>query len=194
VIRNEGVPIGEWLPGVNLRMSELHAAVARVQLGRLDSIVEDMRARKAMLKQMVSDELLRKGATFRAIHDAQGDASIALIFFIPDQGRTAKVVAALANENIPATRLYQDLEYLPHDHIDLHVYASWVPILRQRAWSAQGGPWRQHPRKIEYSEGMCPRTLDHLRRAIHIDISPELTPAQVEQMAGGILKVMRAYL
>jgi hypothetical protein len=153
-----------------------------------------MRTNKARLKQMAGDGLLRKGATFRTIHDADGEASIALIFFIPDQGRTARVVAALTDENIPATRLYQNLKYLPRDHIDLHVYTSWVPILRQRAWSAQGGPWRQHPRKIEYSAGMCPRTIDLLGRAIHIDVSPELTPTQVEQLAEGILKVARAEL
>jgi len=194
VCPHEGVSLEEWLPGVNLRMSELHAAVAQVQLHRLDSLVGDMKTRKARLKQMVSDELLKKGATFRAIHDPDGDASVALIFFIPDQGQTPRVVAALTDENIPATRLYQDLEYLPRDHIDLHVYTSWVPILRQRAWSSQGGPWRRHPRTIEYSEGMCPRTIDLLRHAIHIDISPELTLTQVEQMADGILKVIRANL
>ena len=194
VCPHEGVPLEEWLPGVNLRMSELHAAVALVQLHRLNSLVRDMRACKTRLKQMVSEELLKKGATFRTIHDPDGDASVALIFFIPDQGRTPRVVSALADENIPATRLYQDLEYLPHDHIDLHVYTSWVPILRQRAWSSQGGPWRRHPRTIEYGERMCPRTIDLLRHAIHIDISPELTLTQVEQMADGILKVIRANL
>jgi dTDP-4-amino-4,6-dideoxygalactose transaminase len=153
-----------------------------------------MRSNKARLKQMAGDDLLRKGVTFRTIHDADGEASIALIFFVPDPGRTASVVAALADENIPATRLYQNLKYLPHDHIDLHVYTSWAPILRQRAWSARGGPWRQHPRKIEYSQGMCPRTIDLLERAVHIDISPELTPTQVEQFAEGIRKVIGAEL
>lgn len=194
VCPHAGVPIEEWLPGVNLRMSELHAAVALVQLHRLDSIVGDMRARKMRLKQMVSDDLLKKGAACRTVHDPEGDASVALIFFIPDRSRTRRVAAALADENIPATRLYQDLQYLPHDHIDLHVYTAWAPILGQRGWSSQGGPWRRHPRTIEYSEGMCPRTMDLLRRAIHIDISPDLTPLQIEQMAAGILKVIRATL
>lgn len=191
---HEGVPLEEWLPGVNLRMSELHAAVALVQLHRLNTIVGDMRAHKARLKQMVSDELLKKGATLRTIHDTEGDASVALIFFVPDLSRTQRVVAALTNENIPATRLYQDLTYLPHDHIDLHVYTAWTPILRRRAWSSQGAPWRDHPRMIEYTDDMCPRTINLLRRAIHIDISPDLTVPQVEQMAAGILKVIRANL
>jgi dTDP-4-amino-4,6-dideoxygalactose transaminase len=194
VCPHEGVPLEEWLPGVNLRMSELHAAVAQVQLRRVDSMLETMRAHKARLKRLISDDLLSQGVTFRTIHDVAGEASIALIFFVPDRSRTSRVVAALTDENIPASCLYQELKYLPHDHIDLHVYTSWLPILRQQPWSAHGGPWRGHPRKIEYSAGMCPRTLDLVRRAVHVDISPELTPIQVEQMAGGILKVARATL
>lgn len=180
----------EWLPGVNLRMSELHAAVALVQLHRLDAIVRDMRARKARLKEMVSDGLAKEGVTLRAIHDPHGDASIALIFFLPEKSRAKRVAAALGDENIPASRLYQDREYLPHDHIDLHAFPAWAPILQKRTWSTRGGPWRWHPREIEYDEAMCPTTMDLLRRAIHIDISPELTLPQVEQMATGILKVI----
>jgi len=185
-----GISTEEWLPGVNLRMSELHAAVALVQLRRLPAIVQDMRARKARLKEMVSADLAKKGVTWRTIHDADGDAAIALIFFLPDQSRVKQVASALGDENIPASRLYQDLEYLPHDHIDLHAFPAWTPIVHQRTWSTRGGPWRWHPREIEYNEATCPTTMDLLRRAIHIDISPELTPLQVEQMATGILRVI----
>jgi dTDP-4-amino-4,6-dideoxygalactose transaminase len=185
-----GIPLEEWLPGVNLRMSELHAAVALVQLHRLDSIVHDMRERKARLKEMVRDGLAKKGVTLRTIHDPDGDASIALIFFLPEKSRAKRVASALADENIPASRLYQEMEYLPRDHIDLHAFPAWTPILYKRAWSTQGGPWRRHPREIDYSETMCPTTMDLLRRAIHIDISPELSAVQVEQMAAAIVQAV----
>jgi len=194
VCPHEGIAMEEWLPGVNLRMSELHAAVANVQLKRLGSLLDQMRARKSRLKQNVAEDLYSKGVVFRTIHDQDGDCSIALIFFLPEQDQTAGIVSALSDQNIPATRLYQDLKYLPRDHIDLHVFSAWLPILHQRPWADKGGPWRQHPRTIEYSEGMCPRTLDLLRRAIHIDISPELTSSQVDQMANGLRKVIRVKL
>ena len=194
VCPHEGVPIEEWLPGLNLRMSELHAAVAQVQLRRLNSLLGVMRGNKTRLKQILSEELANKGVTFRQIHDVDGDASIALIFFIPDQNQTLQVVSALTDENIQASRLYQNLEFLPRDHVDFHVYTSWLPILAQRSWSARGGPWRQHPRKIEYDAGMCPRTIDLLSRAVHIDINPALSMDQLEQMASGILKVASSHL
>lgn len=186
-----GIPLEEWLPGINLRMSELHAAVALVQLHRLDSIVRDMRERKAKLKEAVREELEKKGVTLRTIHDPDGDSSIALIFFLPERSRVRRVISALADENIPASPLYQEMAYLPHDHIDLHAFTAWTPILRKRAWSACGGPWRRHPREVDYHETMCPKTMDLLRRAVHIDISPELTALQVEQIADGILQVVR---
>lgn len=189
-----GIPINEWLPGVNLRMSELHAAVALVQLHRLDAIVRDMRERKTKLKEMVRDELTKKGVTLRTIHDPDGDASIALIFFLPEKSRVKQVAAALEDENIPASRLYQDMAYLPHDHIDLHAYPTWTPILSKHTWSTRGGPWRWHPREIDYEETLCPTTMDLLRRAIHIDISPELTATQVEQMAAGIVQVVSKHI
>ena len=28
------------------------------------------------------------------------------------------------------------------DRIDYHIYTHWVPIMHQRAWSTQDGPWR----------------------------------------------------
>jgi 8-amino-3,8-dideoxy-alpha-D-manno-octulosonate transaminase len=184
----------EWLPGVNLRMSELHGAILYVQLSRLERLIADMQARKSGLKHMLGGRLEEKGVRFRTIHDPVGDTSIALIFFLPDSSRIKEVVNALADENVPASRLYQEMKYLPHDYIDLHAYPGWRPILHKRTWSAHGGPWRWHPREIEYSESACPATVDRLRRAVHIDVSPDLGEQQLEQMAAAITKVISKQL
>ena len=62
-----GVAADEWLPGLNLRMSELHAAVLLVQLGRLDGVVADLRARKRRLRELLLGRLgaRRAGLTLR---------------------------------------------------------------------------------------------------------------------------------
>jgi dTDP-4-amino-4,6-dideoxygalactose transaminase len=191
---DHGVALDEWLPGLNFRMSELHAAVLLVQLARLDEILAGMRTRKARLKAIVADGLEGRGVEFRSIHDPAGDTSIALVFYLPDPQPVKQVAEALARENVPASRLWQDLEYVPHDHIDLHVYAAWTPILQQRAWTEAGSPWRQHPRDVAYSEEMCPVTMDLLRRAIHIDVSPDLADAQVEQIGTAIVETVRRHV
>jgi dTDP-4-amino-4,6-dideoxygalactose transaminase len=187
---NMGVTADEWLPGVNLRMPELQAAVVLTQLGRLDGILAEMRAHKSRLKDLVADRLRSQGVVFRTLHDPDGEAATALIFFLPDPGRAEGVVSALADQNVPASRLYHDGARLPYDYVDLHVYPAWAPILRKRTLSPRGGPWRGHPREVDYPDDLCARTVELLRRAVHIDVSPDLTGDQVDQMARAIVETV----
>ena len=182
-IRNH-LPADQILPGINFRMPELLGAVALVQLGRLESLLADMRQRKQVIKEGMADVAQRKGIQFRVQNDPHGEAAIALIFFVPEAGLAKPVSQALQAEGVENFVMYSP------DEVDYHVYTHWAPILNQRTWSARGGPWINHPRRIEYSAGMCPRTLDWLGRAIHIDISPELDATAVEELTEGIHKVL----
>ncbi len=186
-IRNH-IPAGEILPGINFRMPELLGAVALVQLGRLEGLLADMRQRKQVIKESMADLAGRKGIQFRVQNDPQGEAAIALIFFLPEASQAKPVSEALRLEGVDNFVMYSPGE------VDYHVYAHWAPILNQRTWSARGGPWKGHPRRIVYSTSMCPRTLDWLGRAIHIDISPDLDATAVEEVAEGIHKVLNACL
>jgi dTDP-4-amino-4,6-dideoxygalactose transaminase len=180
-----GVSADEWLPGLNLRMSELQAAVLLVQLERLDGVLADLRARKRKLRSLLADRLGDRIA-FRRLNDPDGDTGIALVFFAPEAPAAERVVAALADENVPASRLYQEGRHLPHDYVDLHAYEAWAPLLNKRAWAPGASPWDRHPRDVEYRRDGCPVTMDLLRRAVHVDVSPELRDEQVEQMASAI--------
>jgi len=191
---HRGVAMDEWIAGVNLRMSELHAAVLLCQLARLDGMVADMRSRKARIKAAVRDPLEQRGVTMRTIHDAEGDSATALVYFLPEARRVPAMVEALAADGVPASRLYNDLKYLPHDHVDLHAYTAWAPILRRASWSRSGEPWRSHPRVVEYSSDMCPATIDFLRRAVHVDVSPELTERQADEIGAAIVAAARKLL
>jgi dTDP-4-amino-4,6-dideoxygalactose transaminase len=190
---NMGVPADEWLPGLNLRMSELHAAVLLVQLGRLDALLSDLRARKRKLRELLAGRLGDRVA-FRTLTDPAGDTGIALVFFLPEPRLAEHVVPALADQNVPASRLYHEGKRLPHDYVDLHAYEAWAPLLDKRTWSPGGGPWSGHPREIEYRRDACPVTMDLLRRAVHVDVSPELGDDQVEQMASAIGDVVERVL
>lgn len=185
--RND-IPADEFLPGINFRMPELLGAVGLVQLTRLGGLLRDMRARKAALQSGLLDVATRKGVTFRRATDPDGDAAVALILFVPELSRARPVMEALNAEGLESELLYEP------DTIDYHVYAHWTPILNQRTWSTLGGPWRNHPRPIRYDVGDCPRTLDLLGRAVHIDISPELDNTTIEEMTEGVHKVLNALL
>ncbi len=186
-LRN-GIPEAEILPGVTFRMSELQGAVALVQLGRLDGLLTDMRRLKAAIKAGIADVARRKGVEFRRINDPEGDTAIAVVFYLPTPERAAYATEALRAEGVDALLLYHP------DRVDYHVYAHWTPILNKRTWSANGGPWRWHEGDVNYGPDVCPRTLDLTSRAVHLDVSPDLTDQNVEEMVEAVNKVLTAAL
>ncbi|MBX3012644.1 MAG: DegT/DnrJ/EryC1/StrS family aminotransferase [Caldilineaceae bacterium] len=184
--RMYNVPTEELLIGTNYRMPELLGAVALVQLRRLDGLLTAMRERKQMLKAGMADVVKRKGITFRALNDEAGDTAIALIFFAESMDSAGAIAKALRAENIGASTLYRP------DASDYHVYAHWTPIMEQRTWSPNGGPWRDAQRPIEYTKEMCPRSLDLLGRAVHLNVSPLLTNEEIEETLEGVNRVLNA--
>ena len=176
--------VEELLCGVNFRMPELLAAVALPQLARLDGLIDDMRHRKRMITAGIADVTERKGISFRAMADPDGDTAICTVFFMDSPEQAESVSEALRAENIGAGTLYSP------DQLDYHVYAHWVPIINRRTWTDAGGPWRWAQREIEYRQDMCPRSLDLLGRAVHLNVSPLLTNEDVEETVEGLNKVL----
>ena len=174
----------DLLCGVNYRMPELLAAVALVQLRRLDGLIDAMRQRKRMLKAGIEDVTRRKGISFRELADPEGDTAIATVFFMDSAAQADAVSQALRAENIGAGTLYRP------EGIDYHVYANWLPIINRRTWTNAGGPWRWAQREIEYRPDMCPRSLDLLGRAVHLNVSPLLTNEDVEETIEGLNRVL----
>jgi dTDP-4-amino-4,6-dideoxygalactose transaminase len=186
--QRNNVPDAEILPGINFRMSELQGAVALVQLGRLDELLRDMRRRHAEIKDGIAGVARQQGVEFRRSNDPDGDTGIALIFFAPTPERATFIAEALEAEGVDTFVLYR-----PED-VDYHVYAHWSPILGQRTWSTNGGPWRWHEGQVDYSPDMCPRTLDLLGRAVHLDVSPDLSDQNVAEIVEAVNKVLIAAL
>src|SRR5207237_1068430 len=113
VRRGEGLP---RFPGWNFRASELTGAVARVQLRRLDGLLERMRAVHRRLAAHVSE---LPGLTLRRANDDCGDAGIALVAFAETGPLAREAVDALRAEGVAAMQIYSP------DVVDLHVYPYW---------------------------------------------------------------------
>jgi 8-amino-3,8-dideoxy-alpha-D-manno-octulosonate transaminase len=158
--------------GYNFRASELTGAVARVQLKRLDGLLERMRANHARLSSHVRG---LPGLTLRRANDDGGDAGIALIAFAEDAERARDAVAALNAEGVLAMRIYDP------DTPDLHVYPFWAPVLAALETAGQPPP-------------DCPRTLDLLERSIHVDISPLCDELDLDEIAFAFEKVAKQVL
>jgi 8-amino-3,8-dideoxy-alpha-D-manno-octulosonate transaminase len=154
-------------PGWNFRASELTGAVARVQLSRLDGLLERMRANHARLAAAVAQ---LPGLTLRRSNDAAGDAGIALIAYAETPALAADAADALRAEGVPAVQMYSP------DVVDMHFYPYWRPILE--ALAAAGLPAPD-----------CPRTLDLVGRAVHVDVPPQLDDRDLEEYELALRKV-----
>ncbi len=182
------LPESDAMWGLNFRMPEVTAALARVQFAKRKRIIDAMRVRKALIKNGIADLAAAKSVSFRHLHDEAGDTGVALIMFMPDAERASRITAALQAENVDCNQLYT------RDSTDQHVYASWNSVLDKRQWSEQGGPWTWASREVPYSRDMCPRTLDLLTRAVQIHIAPTLSNVAVEENLEGITKVFSELL
>lgn len=183
-LRNN-LPENEIKWGINFRMPELLAAVMLVQLRRLDNLLVAMRQRKQMLREGFEEIARKKGVVLQEIPDPSGDASIAFIFFLKDSSTALRVSEALAAENIGNWLLYRP------NVIDYHIYAHWTPIMNQRTWTGTGGPWRWGGREVKYTKEMCPRSLDLLGRAVHLDVNPLYTNQDIEETLDGLNRVVK---
>jgi dTDP-4-amino-4,6-dideoxygalactose transaminase len=169
VRRGVGLP---KFAGYNFRASELTGAMARVQLSRLDGLLERMRANHARLSAKVGG---LPGLTLRRPNDEDGDAGIALIAFADDAARAAEAVAALNAEGVLAMQIYSPTTP------DLHIYPYWAPVLA--ALDAAGA-----------EPPDCPRTLELLERTIHVDVSPLCEEQDLDEIAFAFEKVAKQVL
>jgi 8-amino-3,8-dideoxy-alpha-D-manno-octulosonate transaminase len=169
VRRGVGLP---KFAGYNFRASELTGAMARVQLSRLDGLLQRMRANHARLSAEING---LPGLALRRANCDDGDAGIALIAFADNAACAAEAAAALNAEGVLAMRIYDP------DTPDLHIYPFWAPVLA--AIEADGRPAPD-----------CPRTLELVERSIHIDVSPLCEEQDLDEIAFAFEKVAKQVL
>ena len=156
--------------GFNFRASEIQGAIARVQLTRLEGLLERMRANQVRLAERVG---AISGLSLRRPTDDGGDAGICLVAFAGTSEIAADFVDALRFEGVAAMRIYAP------DTIDLHVYPYWKPVLDLIDASGHDAPDR-------------PRTLSLLERSIHVDVSPLCDDDDIDEIAFAFEKVAAA--
>ena len=167
--RGAGLP---RFPGWNFRANEIQAAIARVQLGRLDGLLERMRANRSRIDPRVAS---LPGLALRRPNDEEGDAGICLVAFARTAALAAAAVDALRAEGVAAMRIY-DPEFP-----DLHVFPFWAPVLAALERAGRPAP-------------DCPRTLALLERSIHVDLSPLCDEQDLDEIALAFEKVAHGIL
>ncbi|MEY2444433.1 MAG: hypothetical protein QOE00_1013 [Ilumatobacteraceae bacterium] len=107
-----GVEVGQrpYL-GLNLRMTELSAAVLNVQLTRLDRILSTLRANKAALRAAIETV---PGVTFRRLTDPDGEIATHLVVTLPDAEIANAVARDLETKTLANSgwHVYSNMEHL----------------------------------------------------------------------------------
>lgn len=172
-----GAELSEPFVGENLRMTEIAAAIALVQLGRLPALLSAMRENAARIRSAVGEVA---GLCPRRVHDAAGEGGSSLTWFLPDKEIAKRFAAAVRAEGVPAGRLYGGRP----------VYAT-PSILERRTVTTKGGPWHcgEHPTSVRYEIGMCPRTEDLASRNVIVPVGARFTALDCDDVAEAVLKV-----
>jgi len=178
---------GEIFFGVNFRMSELTGAVALAQFGKLDRIVGSMKRNQDRIKARLGGV---QGLEFREITDEAGDTAVCLVFFLPKADQVEGFVKALHAEGIEAGGIYN--QGVP----DWHMYHHWKMLKEKMMPAKKGCPFNCplcEPAP-EYKDSDCPNTREWLGRSVHLDIPPQLSDRECDEIAEGIRKVASVLL
>lgn len=161
----EGLPRGKdprRMPGLNYRMSELTAAVGVAQLNKIDFILNKATHNKYLLKNKIKHLPQLKMRDFHDEGGAQGDT---LIFSLKNHNQALELEKALMNKGF-GTKI------LP-EAIDWHYGGAWGHIFQNE--------------KPEDLETCFKQTGDLLRRSICLNISLNMTSANIDEIATVII-------
>jgi dTDP-4-amino-4,6-dideoxygalactose transaminase len=177
----EGSPL---IIGVNFRMSELTAAVGVAQLGRMDWIIDRMRHHKRRVVAAVGDI---PGLRVRPVPDPDGDTGATFIVLTPTGDQATRFARALTAEGVPASVTWTSGQ---------HVYHHFDQLIERRFLSRRHCAWEcpHYQGKATLRKGQFPRSDAILKRAVHVDLHPLLSDADVDDLATAVHKVAAAVL
>ncbi len=159
--------------GTEYRIGEITSAIMREQFKKLDGIVEDLRKNKALLIEEIGE-----AAEYIPSNDYDGDSGIALTIKFESE-EECKLFAEKVNAIIPG-------------YCGRHVYNDWKPILEKKgAFHPLLNPFNMEVNKnAKYSEDMCKKSLEILKKCAHISIDPDWTEAEIKETADKIKKAL----
>lgn len=168
---NPELPRGEdshSITGFNYRMNEIQGAIGKVQLNRLDFVLNEQRKHKAEIKKGIASI---PGIEFRDLPDPRGDGGDTLAFFLPEAKTARAFNDFLAKEKI-------DTKILP-SAMNWHFVGNWNHIIQYCP------PYRTDAWPI--SEAL-------LKRAIALPISVRMNEDQIRRIIDGVQRAAKEVL
>jgi len=173
--------------GQGCRMTEITAAMGRVQLRKLPKIVHKMNTAKYKIRKGLSDI---EGIKFRTIIDPEGDSGPFLITIFPSSDICQKFVKALRCEGIAPPKV--GLSNVPMTQWGLHIYYNNSSLVNKTSISDDGSPW-SHPANKDsnynYAKGTLTSMDDLISRSSILSIPSVLTDEDIGDIVCAYHKV-----
>jgi len=164
---------------MGIRGNEIGAAIARVQLTKLEPMLTQTRALK---KHLIAH--LDKPVHYRLQHvdDPEGDCGISIAFIAHDKAVADRMSKRMIEQGLGIGTAHND------GFPDRHIYSYWDAILNKQAPTPAGYPWKDPAYKgnVQYSRDMCKTSLDILSRALRLGINFLMTPQHMEEIAATV--------
>ncbi len=167
--------------GHEFRANEFCGAVMNRQLDRLEGILADLRKNKKYIMDSLKDV-----CKFIPSNDIEGDCGtvIAIEFDSPEE----------------ALRFVNAGDFFKETAIPIntgkHVYKHWECIMKKRgAFHPLMDPFKMEANKDivpDYSEDMCPATLDKLASVVYIGVNPNFTKEDLDKRIEAVKAHMAA--
>lgn len=170
----------DYFAGINLRGNEIMAALMRVQLTRMDGIIEDLLRNRELVLGQLDDAV--DHIPYNGGRGVGTGASIGLRFADEQAARAFAAAFRLeAGDN-------QLEAQLPIDS-GRHVYANWEPFLERRGAHTESADPFLHPLNAAgpaYRADMLPATLDILASTALIAVDPDWDESDCDRVATAI--------
>ncbi|MFA7687709.1 MAG: DegT/DnrJ/EryC1/StrS family aminotransferase [Moheibacter sp.] len=166
------------IPGLNFRISELHAAVGLAQWRKLDSILQQQRKIKSQMKEILARE---ESIRFRKIPDPDGENASFLSIFLEDENLARMTASALKKNGIGCAYWYDN---------NWHYVRKWNHFkhLKNEKWLYR----EQRDLLPDYQNQDFSVSDNIIRKTISFPLSLNWTEQEVTKQAEKILQIIQA--
>ncbi|HXY01825.1 MAG TPA: DegT/DnrJ/EryC1/StrS family aminotransferase [Candidatus Limnocylindrales bacterium] len=182
----ENLELCSW--GRGYRLDELRAAILRVQLKKLPSIIAHMRRSKYHIQQQLEKYPRLR---LRKIVDPEGDTGCFLIVTFEDGEIAKKVNLALRAEGIRTSS--QGVNNVLMTDWGLHIYSNIPSLVHKASVDRAGFPWNlaeNQQSQPHYARGTCPVADSLFERSLLLAIPSCLTEKDEDEIIHAFRKVL----
>ena len=174
--------------GRGYRMDEIRAAILRVQLKKLPTVIEHMNRSKYKIRRALETY---PGLQLRKIADPKGDTGSFLMTTYPSPETATRINQALRAEGI--VTLPQGVNNIVMTQWGLHIYYNIPSLVQKTGVDKRNSPWsleENRESRTEYGKGTCPVADGLFERTILLAIPSNLTDQDEQDIIHAFDKVL----